>query len=214
MTAAIRSKGRLPYLLLLAAAAFSQMTRSASTTGALHPSQPRAGISGTIRGKPLHAKFQIIGTPQSTDDRLWISEIWRNRLGSVRTDVANHSFSWISDVGGQRFIVIDHASKIAVIAPERMEDSHSMWGFNAKPTLTTESATILGVTCSKVILSDGESGMTNAGELWTANGLGIVMKDIKPVPGGTIVWIASSIEETEPAASVFEIPQGYKAAAP
>ncbi len=89
-----------------------------------------------------------------------------------------------------------------------------MWGFNKKPTLTTESTTILGVTCNKVILSDGESGMTNAGEVWTANGLGIVMKDIKPVPGGTVVWIASSIEETEPAASVFEIPQGYKVAAP
>jgi hypothetical protein len=84
-------------------------------------------------------------------------------------------------------------------------------GFNKKPTPKNESSTVPGIPCSKVILTDNNSG-AGSGEVWTANDLGIVMKDVKPMPGGTLGWTATSIELTEPEASIFEIPRSYKIA--
>jgi hypothetical protein len=214
----VNSRVRFPYLLPLALAAavnaFPQITHSTSGD-MLHADQPRAGISGIMRGKPLHARFELSGPHSRNEEGLWVSEIWRNQAGSIRTNLSgNNNFSWILDVGRQRLVALDLTSKTAVMTPMKLDDSHPMWGFNKKSTPTNESAVLLGITCNRILLLAGDPASTDAGEVWTANDLGIVMKDIKPVPGGNLVWRATSIELAEPDIAVFEILPGYKVASP
>jgi len=116
------------------------------------------------------------------------------------------------DVRTQRLIVLDHASKLAVVSPVKVPESAGSaprWGFNKFPTFTEESAAILGVACKKVLLSNDKTQPSPAGEIWIAHDLGIVMQDDKPQATGSTTWRAVAIDQSEPEASVFEIPQGY-----
>lgn len=121
----------------------------------MKPSQPRAGISGTLRDRPFHAKFEITGVQPSPDDGPWVNEMFRNRAGSVRTEISGHQFGWIIDASKQRLIVLDYAAKVALVSNVKVpetSDSSPRWAFNQFPTITEESTSILGVSCKKVIL--------------------------------------------------------------
>jgi len=182
----------------------------------INPSLPRAGISGTLKNRPFHAKFEIItGVQPSPDDGAWVTEMFRNRAGSVRTEISGHQFGWILDAKRQQLIVFDYNARVAVVSSLKVPepaDSIPRWGFHKFPMTTEESASILGVSCKKVILWDDKAQSHPAGEIWIADNLGIVMQDTKPQPEGSTVWRVVSIDQSEPDPSVFEVPQGYDVA--
>jgi hypothetical protein len=199
--------------LLIILTAYQAMSADPSTLPGA--SFPRAGVSGVLKDRPFHATFEITGVQPPPDDPPWVSEVFRNRAGSVRTEMSGHHFAWIMDTMTQRLIVLDHASKLAVVSPVKIPESAESaprWGFNKFPAFTDESASILGVLCKKVMLSNGKTQSSAAGEVWIAYDLGIVMQDSKPQANGSTIWRAVSIDQSEPAASVFEIPGGYKIA--
>jgi hypothetical protein len=203
------------YFAALLTVASGPKAMSADSGPMMNPSQPRAGVSGVLKGRPFHATFEITGTQPSPDDPPWVTEMFRNRAGSVRTEMSDHRFGWILDARMQRVIVLDHISKLAFVSPVKIPDSPDSaprWGFNKFPTFTEESAAILGVTCKKVMLSNDKTQPSSAGEIWIAYDLGIVMQDDKPQPAASTVWRAVSIDRSEPDASVFDIPQGYHVA--
>jgi hypothetical protein len=203
------------YFAAFLTVAFWPKAMGADSGPIMNPSQPRAGVSGVLKDRPFHAMFEITGTQPSPDAPLWVAEMFRNRAGSLRTEMSDHRFGWILDARTKRFIGLDHISKIAVVSPVEIPDSPDSaprWGFNKFPTFTEESATILGVTCKKVMLSNDKTQSSSAGEIWIAYDLGIVMQDNKPQPAGSTVWRAVSIDRSEPDASVFDIPQGYHVA--
>jgi hypothetical protein len=200
----------LAALVPLLAGYKAMSSESASIAG---PHQPRAGISGVLKDRPFHATFEITGTAPSPEDPAWVAEMFRNRAGSIRTELSGNRSGWIIDAETGRFTVLDHTTRAAVVSPYKTpdaEDSGPRWGFHKFPTFTDESATILGVTCKKVLLSSDKARSSPAGDVWIAYDLGVVMQDDKPQGAGWTVWRAVSLDQSEPDPSVFQIPQGYR----
>lgn len=106
-------------------------------------------------------------------------------------------------------MILIPAEKIALIMPIELDGSPAVWGFQAYPEVRTETITISNILCNRVLPSNTRQGPNDAGELWVAYELGIVLKDSKPDLAGDTVWQVSNLSLTEPDAAVFEIPDGF-----
>ena len=183
------------------------MTGSESSSSGHHPSQPRGSAGGVLKDKPLHATFARKATVPSSEGEYWVTEVFRNRAGSVRTDL--QPYSSILDVKGSRLITLLRAEKIALVTPATLDGSADFWGFNGYPIGGNESVSLMEITCRRLLISNSERGPHDAGELWVAYDLGLALKDIKTTPDGDITWEVNSLSLTEPDPLVFEIPEGY-----
>jgi hypothetical protein len=173
--------------------------------------KPRAGVTGVLPGKPFQAKFEQNTRGTQINAGGWIKAMYRSTGGSLRTEVTdsnNEEFVSILDVIGNRIVVLRAKEKTALVMSFNLKESQPLWGFQAKPSYTTETREFFGVPCRKVFLSDQNS--VSAGEVWIAEDLGIVVEDIESLPGGEATWRAVSIQLTEPDKALFAIPEGYK----
>jgi hypothetical protein len=171
------------------------------------PSQPRAGMGGILKEKPFHAKFERTGPVPEGEHQEWVTEMYRNKAGSVRTNFQNHDE--ILDVEGKRIVILLRSGKVALVMPLAMEGTSPVWGFHDYPIIRTEATKILDIECNRVLLSKAREGPNDAGELWVNYDDGIVLKDIKPTPSGNSVWKVTSISLTDPDPAVFNIPEGF-----
>ncbi len=177
-------------------------------------SQPRAGIGGVLKAKPFHATFERSGRVEGLEQENWVTEMYRNRAGSVRTNL--QSYDSIRDAEGKKLVILLHAQKLALIMPVSLDGSPALWGFQNYPGMRIGEATIADIVCSKVQLSNSKDGLNDvgndagndAGELWTNDEYGIVLKDVKPTEFGLVIWQVKKISFEEPDPEIFKIPEG------
>jgi hypothetical protein len=176
----------------------------------MQPQLPRAGISGVLRDGPIVATFEVVGAKPDQAGP-WISAIYRDRAGSVRTEltVGANKFVSIVDVPRARMVILDQHAQTAVVAKYDSTGSRPMWGFNLKPTYTDDRKQILNINCRRVLLFQGASGAPE-GEVWIAEDLGLPVEDREPRGGKEIIWRATSIEAQPPRAELFSIPETFK----
>lgn len=172
-----------------------------------HASQPRGGVSGIIKNKPLHATFERHSHSPTSETENWVTDVFRNKSGSLRTNLQHYSS--ILDAEGSRLIILVPSQKTALISPTRMDGTATYWGFDKFPIFEPESVSLINIPCRRVFLSNAREGPHDAGELWVAYDLGLVLKDVKPAPEGDIIWTITSLSLNEPDPASFKIPEGY-----
>jgi len=176
----------------------------------VEPTKPRAGFTGCLAGKPFSAVFSLSGASDHEPNHIAVSRMVRDNLGSTRTDAAGNQYSWILDCAKQRTIFLDHLRRLAIVIPIALQDSSSTIGFKKYPRPTHETATILNITCQKILLFEDKAATRNIGEVWIAEELAVVLRDVESSDAGSSKWEMVSIKFAEPSKSSFEIPSNYQ----
>lgn len=192
---------------------------------------PIASYLGVVRSMPFEARYEWAELTRdksdaSSEERV-TGAIYRDSAGRVRREYRTQvstgealELAVIVDLAARTVVALDIAAKAATRftdmgPPPGREVPVTGWGYSGPWSLGTgpEERVIEGVACSKARPVAWPLGSALdpkvAGEIWVSDELKFSVLERVSDSGVEHTWRLYNIERTEPASSLFVVPDGY-----